>query len=113
MISHMDRKEELWFSHLHAYKGKTVLSGTCPGKGPVQSSVNLSVRKTAPGSPNPTRMRTIGGTGSDQAPSSFACCLRQWPVLETQGRADKRWCVPTCFPRPKQSVASETPELDM
>lgn len=77
MISHRDQKEELWFSHLHAYegKGKTVMSGTCAGKGPVESSANLSVRKTAPGSLNPTGMRKSGGTRSDQGPASFACCL--------------------------------------
>lgn len=75
MISHMDQKEERWFSHLHAYRGKSVPSGTCPGNGPVPPSVNPAGRKATPGSPDPTGTLKSSGTGSHQGPPGSACRL--------------------------------------
>ncbi|KAM9598993.1 heme oxygenase 2 isoform 2-T2 [Morphnus guianensis] len=55
MISHRDQKEELWFSHLHAYegKGKTVLSGTCAAEDGIVSKKEENAHQGIPGPVEP------------------------------------------------------------
>ncbi|KAM6121767.1 uncharacterized protein FYN12_008695 [Phoenicopterus ruber ruber] len=96
MISHMDRQEELWFSHLRAYEGKTVLSGTCPAEDGIVSKKEENAHQGIPGPAEPERLLSgLSKENSSQSPAQDPVLPRrservQRPLGKRQSRVTLR-----------------------
>ncbi|KAM6196771.1 uncharacterized protein WM294_008315 [Sarcoramphus papa] len=84
MISHMDQKEELWFSHLHAYEGKTVLSGTCAAEDGIVSKKEENAHQGIAGLVEPEGL--LSGCSKENSSQSPA----QDPVLPRRSERVQR-----------------------